>query len=238
MSRIGRSVRVTKVITSPSPSVDTRGTVITAEEPLEVHVAGTRLVRLDRIPGDDLELVHGYLYTEGFISAAGQITGARYCSGAVDGVNSYNVIEADISLPAEPHAHPPLDPIRVNPSEVAGLLDTWRAQKKAFKRTGAALTAVAVGEETVARQDVVGHQAVDKLVGHRVLNGFSPAVIIIDARVTARVVTAAAAARAGALISTESVTSAAVEKAREVKLTMIGEATDNRFTLFAGELDG
>ncbi len=50
-----------------------------------------------RTPGDDIDLAHGFLVSEGIIKSENDIRGARYCAGATeDGVNTYNVLEIDL----------------------------------------------------------------------------------------------------------------------------------------------
>jgi FdhD protein len=52
-----------------------------------------------RTPGDDIDLVHWLLHSEGVIARVEDVTLARYCAGAgPDGVNTYNVL--DVSLAA------------------------------------------------------------------------------------------------------------------------------------------
>jgi FdhD protein len=50
-----------------------------------------------RTPGDDIDLVHGLLYSEQIITEAAQIVLARYCAGnGPDGVNTYNVVDVTL----------------------------------------------------------------------------------------------------------------------------------------------
>src|SRR5690606_3620212 len=65
--------------------------VLAVEEPLEIRLDGEPFVVTMRTPGDDIDLVHGLLHAEGVITAAEQISTARYC-GAVgpNGENPYN----------------------------------------------------------------------------------------------------------------------------------------------------
>jgi FdhD protein len=58
-----------------------------------------------RTPGDDIDLVHGLLYSERIISERSDIALARYCAGSgPDGINTYNVLDVtlapEISAPA------------------------------------------------------------------------------------------------------------------------------------------
>ena len=67
---------------------------LAVEEPLEIRLNGEPYLVTMRTPGDDIDLVHGLLYSEGIINERSDIVLARYCAGSdADGVNSYNVLE-------------------------------------------------------------------------------------------------------------------------------------------------
>jgi FdhD protein len=67
---------------------------LAVEEPLELRVSGRPLAVTMRTPGQDIELVHGFLLTEGVIAAKADVALARYCD-SVDaaGRNTYNVVD-------------------------------------------------------------------------------------------------------------------------------------------------
>ncbi|KJK42069.1 formate dehydrogenase [Lentzea aerocolonigenes] len=70
---------------------------LAAEEPLELRVGGKPLAVTMRTPGQDVELAHGFLLSEGVIGSAEDISVARFCEGTgPDGMNTYNVL--DIAL--------------------------------------------------------------------------------------------------------------------------------------------
>jgi FdhD protein len=72
----------------------TRPDTLAAEEPLELRVAGRPLAVTMRTPGDDLDLAHGFLLTEGVIRGVDDISTARYCDSVDDsGRNTYNVLD-------------------------------------------------------------------------------------------------------------------------------------------------
>ncbi len=51
-----------------------------------------------RTPGNDVELVHGFLHAEGVITAAADVSTARYCDGVDEqGRNTYNVIDVELA---------------------------------------------------------------------------------------------------------------------------------------------
>jgi FdhD protein len=70
---------------------------LAAEEPLELRVDGRALAVTMRTPGQDVELAHGFLLSEGVIGSSEDISIARFCEGTgPDGMNTYNVL--DIAL--------------------------------------------------------------------------------------------------------------------------------------------
>ena len=75
-----------------------REDTLAGEEPLEIRVGGTAMAVTMRTPGNDIELVHGFLHAEGVISEASDVTLARYCDGVdAQGRNTYNVIDVQLS---------------------------------------------------------------------------------------------------------------------------------------------
>jgi FdhD protein len=85
--------------------------VLAVEEPLEVRINGESFVVTMRTPGDDIDLVHGLLFSESVIGGRTDVVGARYCDGpGADGLNTYNVL--DVRLAG--HVLPPLPELRRN----------------------------------------------------------------------------------------------------------------------------
>jgi FdhD protein len=92
-------------VTSRTPVLRIRGTVhstrpdtVAAEEPLEIRLGGAPLAVTMRTPGDDFDLVHGFLATEAVIRSAGDVAGLRYCNSVdEDGRNTYNVVDVDLA---------------------------------------------------------------------------------------------------------------------------------------------
>ena len=101
MSTVGDVGRVT----SRTPVLRIRGAVhgtrpdtVASEEPLEIRLSGTPLAVTMRTPGDDFDLVHGFLATEAVIGSADDIAGLRYCNSVDDeGRNTYNVVDVDLA---------------------------------------------------------------------------------------------------------------------------------------------
>ena len=65
---------------------------------MELRVDGRPLAVTMRTPGHDVELAHGFLLTEGVITAADQLVSARYCDSVDDtGANTYNVLDVALA---------------------------------------------------------------------------------------------------------------------------------------------
>lgn len=78
---------------------------LAAEEPLEIRVGGEPLTVTMRTPGDDFDLVAGFLVAEGVIGGRDDLPTLRYCSGTDEsGANTYNVLDAALG----PDARTPL----------------------------------------------------------------------------------------------------------------------------------
>jgi FdhD protein len=78
---------------------------LAAEEPMELRVDGRALAVTMRTPGDDVELAHGFLLTEGVIAASADVATARWCDSRDDeGRNTYNVLDVALAPGVAPPA--------------------------------------------------------------------------------------------------------------------------------------
>jgi FdhD protein len=83
-----------------------RPDAVAAEEPLELRVNGSALAVTMRTPGDDVELAHGFLLSEGVIGLREDVGTARFCAGkGPDGQNTYNVLDLTLA-PGVPDPDP------------------------------------------------------------------------------------------------------------------------------------
>ena len=104
MGRITQRKRVTRIARPAGPADDqstfttrSRVDVLAAEEPLELRLGDEQFTVTMRTPGNDFELVAGFLVAEGIISTRQQLRGQRYCAGTDElGNQTYNVIDCDL----------------------------------------------------------------------------------------------------------------------------------------------
>jgi FdhD protein len=95
---VGRVTTRRSVLRVTGDQAVRRPDTLVVEEPLEIRVGGKPLSVTMRTPGDDFDLVTGFLTTEGVTAAADDIRAIRYCAGAtVDGENTYNVVDVDLA---------------------------------------------------------------------------------------------------------------------------------------------
>jgi len=169
MSRVTRRVRPTRYAVGAPPRV--REDVVAAEEPLQIRLrswAGEHrdLTVTMRTPGDDFDLVAGFLVGEGMIRSADDLATMRYCAGTDEsGEQTFNVIDATLAagmaLPPSRverqvtttsacgicgttsiedilRAAPgwPADPMTVPADLLFGLPDRLRVEQSLFERTG------------------------------------------------------------------------------------------------------
>lgn len=96
MGRVTQRRRITGI--EANGDVRTRIDSLVVEEPLEIRLNGEPWAVTMRTPGHDIELVHGFLLSEGVITCAEDVRTARYCEGSVlsdetgTDVNTYNVL--------------------------------------------------------------------------------------------------------------------------------------------------
>ena len=95
MGRVTQRGRVTRFRLDGNTS--TRDDILAGEEPLEIRVGGRSFTVTMRTPGDDFDLVAGFLVSEGVIWEPGQLISLRYCAGVDDeGRQTFNVVDVQL----------------------------------------------------------------------------------------------------------------------------------------------
>jgi FdhD protein len=132
------------------------------------------------------------------------------------------------------------DPVTLTPEVLAGLPDTLRAAQAVFDSTGglhAAGLFRADGTLLVAREDVGRHNAVDKVLGHALLEDAIPAagtVLMVSGRASFELAQKAVMAGVPVLAAVSAPSSLAVEMARESGMTLVGFLRGTSMNVYAG----
>lgn len=103
MGRLIQRVKATRIDVREGRRV-LREEVLAAEEPLEIRLGHESFSVTMRTPGDDFDLVAGFLVSEGIVFEAEQLISLRFCAGEDEnGQQTFNVVEAqlrpDVALP-------------------------------------------------------------------------------------------------------------------------------------------
>lgn len=95
MGRLTQRRRIVRYSVEGGPRV--REETMAAEEPLEIRMGGRVFSVTMRTPGDDFDLVAGFLVSEGIIADPGELASLRFCAGEdEDGRQTFNVVEAQL----------------------------------------------------------------------------------------------------------------------------------------------
>jgi FdhD protein len=233
-------------------SVDGRVDEVAVELPLEVRLNGSPVAVTMRTPGHDFELAAGFLYGEGIVSSAPEMTLPEDLAA-----NIVDAIAAEAVPPAtrrfyttsscgicgkgaleEVEAIAPV--VSGGPTIARGLLAELpdRLSQPTFERTGG-LHATGLfdagGEALLVREDVGRHNAMDKVIGHALLSGalpFSENVLCVSGRLAFELVQKSARAGAPILVGVGAPTSLAVELAEDRGITLAGFARGGRVNVY------
>lgn len=243
---------------------------IAVEEPLEIRLDGHLVGTTMRTPGHDFELAVGFCHSEGLLDGAavrsvkycrdagpGAVVDSEFNVVTVSTGGRAPVPEPRLGLTTSAcgmcgttavddlrtrlHPLPATSPIALEvllaaPRELLG--DT-----PVFAATGAVHAAAlfdGAGRLVSVREDVGRHNAVDKVVGERLLAGALPATghgMAVSGRIGFEIVQKAWSGGITALVAKGAPTSLAVEAARIARITLIGWASSGRARLYTSTHD-
>lgn len=258
-----------KILSLRDNSILQKTDFIAVEEPLEIRLKTREhektIAITMRTPGNDHELVAGFLFCENVINDRHDIDQLRYCT---DQTQNYNQILAMLRR-NDLDDLPQLDrhfftssacgvcgttmiinvkekvtirnvtkPI-INRNIIENLSDKLRSSQKIFDRTGG-LHAAALfdlnGDLITVREDVGRHNAMDKLIGHGLINDrlpFREKIVMVSGRASYELIQKCAMAGAEIFCAISAPSSLAVDLAREIGITLIGFLRENRFNIYA-----
>jgi FdhD protein len=260
------SVRIRKV--GDSGTLDTED-VLAVEEPLEIRmsffengISKTQNISVTmRTPGNDDELVAGFLFTEGIISYGQQISSIQSSglntitvflnenvvfekeklqrnfyttsSCGVCGKSSIDAIHIGRNIY-------PDDNFRIESAVLKNLPSLVQQQQEVFKQTGGVHASALIdnkGNIELIREDVGRHNALDKIIGNRLLNNAIPLsdkLILLSGRASFELMQKSYMAGISFVAAVGAPSSLAVEFAVEKNMTLIGFLRENRFNIYSG----
>ncbi len=250
---------------APRKSLRTVSDLVASEEPLEIRVEGTTMAVVMRTPGEDRELAAGFLLTEGVIKSARDLFDLTTCVKGASAGNVIDValthpdafdaaklsrhvltssscgICGKTSIAAAMKRRKPLrDPVRVPAKTIFTLPAVLARGQPAFQATGglhACALFSAAGAMLDLREDVGRHNALDKLIGHALLEKRTPLaghMVLLSGRASFEMLQKAHAAGIPIVAAIGAPSSLAVEFARESGLTLCGFLRGRSMNLYAG----
>ena len=237
---------------------------VVVEEPLEIRLDGNLVATTMRTPGHDYELAVGFCAGDGLLGGA-QVTSVRYCGEGPAAEFEYNVVTVETGGVA-PVPTPRVGNVssscglcgsstltdmvtrlaRVTAgvtftaSAVAATLDAVGEQQEMFGRTGglhAAATFDELGAIEHVREDIGRHNAVDKVVGRRLLDeraDSSSLGLFVSGRASFEMVQKAWSAGFGTLVAVSAPSALAIDAARAAGITLVGFARGERLNIYTG----
>ena len=229
---------------------------------MEIRLAGSPFSVTMRTPGQDFDLVAGFLLSEGVIWHPDQVRRLDYSTSiGADGLRDFNTVEVTLSpgvaLPStsmERHVYTSSscgicgtasmeavrkashfdvtqDPVTVGVQTILELPDRLRAEQANFDRTGGVHAAALFTDDGAgglglmfSAEDVGRHNAVDKVLGHALLQGQLPlrgAVLQVSGRASFELAQKAIMAGVPILSAVSAPSSLAVQLAAEQGLTVV-----------------
>lgn len=244
---------------------------VAVEEPLQIQLEySTASGRMQkniavtmRTPGNDEELAAGFLFTEGIIKNAEDISKIKR-SHADE--NIVQVILKENTIPALGNAARNFyttsscgvcgkasidaintvsvftaekDSININAAILYNLQDTIKEQQHVFEDTGgihASALFDCSGKFIMLREDVGRHNALDKIIGAALMKNELPlnnCLLFLSGRASFELVQKAVMAGIKVIAAVGAPSSLAVEMAKENGITLIGFLRNNRFNIYS-----
>jgi FdhD protein len=230
------------------------------EEPLQITVDGFPVAVVMRTPGQDLDLVHGFLLTEGFLTTLSHVSrvdldhkenhalvflaeGVEFdrarLSRNLFSASSCGICgKASIDSIRQQHEAIPAG-FRISKEILLTFPDQLRAAQAAFEQTGgihAAALFNAEGQLLVLREDVGRHNAIDKVIGWAGVReeDCSELVLQVSGRVSFEVMQKALAAAIPVVSAISAPSSLAVEFAQDSNQTLVGFLRPPNFNIYHG----
>jgi len=225
----------------------------------------TQLAVTMRTPGADFELAAGFLLTEGLITTKDDIGEIRYCADVENIEQEYNVLsvrltcsfdaaslqrnmfassscgvcgKASIDM-IEVACKPIPDGPQIAFETLLGLPDVLRTKQRQFEKTGGIhATGLFTTDGTLVelREDIGRHNAMDKVVGARLIAGETPLngyVALVSGRAGFELVQKAAVAGIPIVAAVGAPSSIAVDAAKRLGVTLVGFLRDDRCNVYA-----
>lgn len=235
---------------------------LTVEEGLRISVNGKPLTVTMRTPGDDIELVHGLLYSEDIYSEVdspletileeennqGIVTGInvnvdaeKLGKGYLNSRSFLSVASCGICGKQEldlPDLKDSVSDATISPELVFNMFRSMNSKQQAFKQSGGSHAAAAFSEDgklLSIKEDIGRHNAVDKVVGDLILskNLDEAKCITVSGRISYEIIIKTFRAKIPVLAAVSAPSTLAVDFAKELGITLLAFCRDDKLTCYS-----
>jgi FdhD protein len=135
------------------------------------------------------------------------------------------------------------DPVVFTAQTITDVLETVGSQQEMFTRTGGLHAAAVFNSDAkieLLREDIGRHNAVDKIIGRRVLDGelgSNQLGLFVSGRASFEMIQKAWSAGFGTLVAVSAPSALAVDIAKTANMTLVGFARSDSMNVYAGHID-
>lgn len=226
---------------------------VIVEFPLTIFVNGSKIETLVCSPSYIDELAVGYLFSEGIIQKVNDIKFIEHNKDKVllqithnlnaNGKNGQKIktvgnCKTTFSRDLNNFTiNDEKDNFVVNHTHIHEMMDMLYNKSELFKQTGGAHDALLVDTKTgfnIIREDIGRHNAVDKIIGHMILNQISSKnkAMVVSCRISAEILLKTARRKIPIIISCAAPTNLAIDFAESLGVTIIGFVRNKRMNIY------
>lgn len=231
---------------------------VAVEDPLEIRIGDVSLAVTMRTPGDDEDLVRGFLLTEGILVDPSEIVDMVRVDESRMSVTLRDDIKLDmdqfkrnmfVSSSCGVCGKASIEQVQlfarrtpsysISRKVLPTLTNKLREAQPTFDTTGgmhAAGLYTVDGSVLAIREDVGRHNAVDKAIGSAALVGWPlpPAVLVVSGRQSFEIMQKAALGGVGGVVGVSAPSSLAVELAKDLGMLLVGFSRGADYNVYAG----
>jgi len=235
---------------------------LTLEEGLRISVNNDPLTVTMRTPGDDIELIHGLLFSENIYSDTERpletILQEENNQGIVTGINvniepeklgdGYLNSRSFLSVASRgicgkkdldiPNAENSVSEVYLSTEMISQMFKTMNDGQSTFKQSGgshAAAVFTSKGELLSIKEDIGRHNAVDKVIGDLILQKKlrDAKCITVSGRISYEIIIKTYRARIPVLAAVSAPSTLAVDFAKELGITLLAFCREDKLTCYS-----
>lgn len=222
---------------------------VPVEMELSIHVNRRELATILCTPSKLNCLVIGYLYAEGIISGIGDVASMRVCEE--ESLVDVMLINPEYELPTvriiasgcsggsifKTQGQRVESGLVVAPMEVLSLMEQLQEQMVLYRITGGVHTSALSDTKNliVVAEDIGRHNTLNKIQGECLLRGLSTKdqLLLITGRISSEMLLKAAKMQVPVVVSRHSPTGRAISLARDLGITLVGQARGSHLAVFS-----